>query len=119
MNIKEFVKDVLVNVNQAVDEARSETKRDISFTDTKDQRTVEFDIAVSVEETGSKNSKAGIKVLQFAEAGGGLSKENKNATVSRIKFGVHIDSKTKDENASQNAAIKTYNQNLKNDFSLD
>jgi len=55
------------------------------------------------EETDTKNGKAGIRVLQFAEAGGDLSKENKNSTVSRIQFGVHIDSMTKEEDLRRSA----------------
>ncbi len=112
MNIEEFVQNVLVSIDKAVDTARNQMNRDINFADTKDQRTVEFDIAVSVEETDSKSGKAGIKVLQFAEAGGDLSKENKNSTVSRIKFGIHIDSMTKQEDASHRAQIQAYNDQM-------
>lgn len=107
MNLQEFVKDVLVSVDKAVDEARAEMQRDINFSDSKDQRTVEFDIAVAVEETDTKSGKAGIRVLQFVEGGGDMSKENKNSTVSRIKFGIHIDAMTKEEDAAHKAAIQT------------
>lgn len=103
MNIEEFVRNVLVNIDKAVEGARAETKRDIRFSNTKDQRTVEFDIAVSAEETDAKSGRAGIRVLHFAEGGGDISKENKNSTVSRIQFGVHIDSMTKEEEAAQSA----------------
>ncbi|MBT3393540.1 MAG: hypothetical protein HN411_00305 [Waddliaceae bacterium] len=101
MNLQEFVKDVLVSLDKAVEEARAEMKRDVYFSMNKEQRTVEFDIAVSSEETDSKNGKAGIKVLQFAEGGGSLSKENKNSTISRVKFGVGISYNTKDESIRQ------------------
>ncbi len=97
MELKDFVKKVLVDLDSAVSEARSEMQRDVRFTDGKDQRTVEFDIAVSVEETGSTEGKTSVRVLQFAEAGGSISKENKNSTVSRVKFGIRIDSMTKEE----------------------
>lgn len=106
MDLQEFVKNVLISIDKAVDEARRETQRDISFSDTKDLRTVEFDIAVSVEETDAKSGKAGIRVLQFAEGGGDISKENKNSTVSRIQFGVHIDAMTKTESANQQAMMR-------------
>ena len=95
MELKDFVKKVLVDLDMAVKEAGQETEHGVSFSDSKEQRTVEFDIAVTTEETDAKSGKAGIKVLQFAEAGGDISKENKNSTVSRITFGVHIDSITK------------------------
>ncbi|NLT52870.1 MAG: hypothetical protein GXX85_18345 [Ignavibacteria bacterium] len=107
MDIQEFVKNVLVDIDKAVDGARKETHRDISFSDTKDQRTVEFDIAVAVEERDSASGKAGIRVLQLIEGGGDISKENKNSTVSRIKFGVHIDAMTKEEEAVHNARIQS------------
>ncbi|HAT73636.1 MAG: hypothetical protein US30_C0009G0023 [Candidatus Moranbacteria bacterium GW2011_GWF2_36_839] len=112
MNLQEFVKDVLVSIDKAVGEARAETQRDVRFSDSKNQRTVEFDIAVSVEEKDSKNGKAGIRVLQFAEAGGDISKENKNSTVSRIQFGVHIDSMTKEEEARLVAQNQSYNRSI-------
>ena len=95
MELKDFVKKVLIDLDTAVKEAGRETEHGVSFSDSKEQRTVEFDIAVTTEETDAKSGKAGIKVLQFAEAGGDISKENKNSTVSRIIFGVHIDSITK------------------------
>ncbi|MDO8524692.1 MAG: hypothetical protein Q7R99_03615 [bacterium] len=116
MNLQEFVKSVLVDIDQAVESARSETKRDIRLSDTKDQRTVEFDVAVAVHETNSKSGKAGIRVLQFAEGGGDISKESKNSTVSRIKFGVHMDSWTKEEEARQNAQMDAYNRNNKSEL---
>jgi len=116
MNLQEFVKNVLVSIDKAVGEARNETQRDIKFSDTKDQRTVEFDIAVSVEETDAKSGKAGIRVLQFAEGGGDISKENKNSTVSRIKFGVHIDPMTKEEEARQRAMIESLNRRTESEY---
>ena len=109
MNLEEFVKSVLVSLDKAIEKARKEMQRDVRFSDTKNHRTVEFDIAVSVEETDSKGGKAGIKVLRFVEGSGGLSKENKNSTISRIKFGVVISPQTKEENTKQIAEIQTYN----------
>lgn len=103
MNLQEFVKNVLTEINAAVDAARQETSRDIKFADKENTRTIEFDIAVSAEETDSKKGKAGIKVLQFAEAGGDITKENKNSTVSRVVFGLNITPLTKEERAQQSA----------------
>ena len=37
MNLQEFVKDVLVSLDKAVDEARTEMKRDVHFSDTAQQ----------------------------------------------------------------------------------
>lgn len=116
MNLQEFVSNVLVSLDKAVDIARGEMKRDVRFVDTKDQRTVEFDIAVSVEEIDAKSGKAGIKVLQFVEGSGDISKESKNSTVSRIKFGIRIDQLTKEEDAAQDAVIRNMNENNRNRF---
>lgn len=118
MNLQEFVKDVLVSLDKAVDEARGEMKRDVHFSDTKEQRTVEFDIAVSVEESDSKSGKAGIKVLQFAEGGGSLSKENKNSTISRIKFGIRVTPMTKEEGARQTAEFQALNESQRDKYGL-
>lgn len=116
MNLQEFVSNVLVSLDKAVDNARGEMKRDVRFVDTKDQRTVEFDIAVSVEEIDAKSGKAGIKVLQFVEGGGDISKESKNSTVSRVKFGIRIDQLTKEEDAAQDTVIRNMNENNRNRF---
>ena len=102
MELKDFVRKVLVDLDTAVKEAGQETEHGVSFSDSKEQRTVEFDIAVTTEEANTKSGKAGIKVLQFAEAGGDISKENKNSTVSRITFGVHISSITKRKRQEMN-----------------
>lgn len=110
MNLQEFVKNVLVDIDRAVEEARKETRRDISFSKTDDRRTVEFDIAVSAEETDAKSGKAGIRVLQFAEVGKDINKENKNSTVSRIQFGVHIETMTREEDAQRRAKLKRYKE---------
>lgn len=97
MELKDFVSKVLVDLNEAVDEARELTSRDMKFTTGKDNRTVEFDIAVTVEDENSASGKAGIQVLRLVEAGGTVSETSKNATVSRVSFGVHIEYLTKEE----------------------
>ncbi len=89
MELKEFVKKVLTDLVQGVEEARSTSPRDM-YLYSKDNESIEFDIAVTVENTNTSSGKAGIHVLQFVETGGDISKEIKNSTVSRIKFGVYI-----------------------------
>lgn len=118
MDLKDFIKNVLIDINGAVDEARSATSRDISFSEKDNARTVEFDIAVSAENTDATSGKAGIKVLQFVEAGGNLSKESKNSTVSRITFGLRIDPMTKDEQAQSYAEAVNHNNNLPDMFGV-
>jgi hypothetical protein len=108
MDLSDFVKTVLVSINEGVDAARSQTSRDIHFTQDSNSRTVEFDIAVSAEDKKAAEGKAGIKVLQFAEAGGNISSEKTNSTVSRIQFGVDIEQRTKEEQAKQDAEWEAY-----------
>jgi hypothetical protein len=80
-------------------------------------RTIEFDIAVSAEETDQKSGKDGIKVLQFAEAGGDISKDNKNSTVSRIIFGLRIEPSTKEEHEASSAAMRAHNNSSQSQWS--
>lgn len=110
MNLKEFVKEILIELNDAVDEARVSTSRDIRFSEKDDSRTVEFDIAVSAENTGTKHGKAEVKVLQFAGVGGNISNESKNSTVSHVRFGLQIEPITKKERAERIAASKARNE---------
>lgn len=89
MELKEFVKKVLIDLVQSVEEADSISPRVMYLYD-RENKTVEFDIAVTVEDIDKLSGKAGIRVLQFVETGGDMAKEIKNSTVSRVKFGVYI-----------------------------
>lgn len=119
MDLTDFVKDVLVSVNAAVDQARQQTSRDIHFTYSKASRTVEFDIAVSAEDKKSAKGTAGVRVLQFVEAGGDLTSTQSNSTVSRIKFGVDIEQRTKEEQAKIDAAWSSRDTHVPGIFNLD
>ena len=116
MDLTDFVKTVLVSVNNGVDEARKQTSRDIHFSYNQSARTVEFDVAVSAEQVSKANGRAGVKVLQFAEAGGDISREKTNSTISRVKFGVDIAPMTKDEAARAAAEAEAHNASLPNYF---
>ena len=106
MELKEFVKKALVDVVEAVDESASASMREIYLLPTVDSRTVEFDIAVSVEKESTKGGKAGIKVLEFVEGGGALESISRNSTVTRIRFGVQVSSATKAEEKEEENRIK-------------
>lgn len=108
MELKEFVKSILKDVTEAVEESRGTLARDMYLDAGKEQRTVEFDIAVTVEDSTTGTGKAGIKVFQLIEGGGEVSKEAKNSSVSRIKFGVHIDRWNKQEQAGFDARNNSY-----------
>lgn len=114
MELKEFIKGVLKDITEAVEESRNSSTRDMHLDNMKDQRTVEFDVAVAAEDVTSATGKAGIKVFSLIEGGGEASKEVKNSTVSRIKFGVHVERWTKQEEAgfeAQNRALNSRNHN--------
>lgn len=109
MELKEFIKEVLSDITQAVEESRTSSARDMHLDNLKDQRTVEFDVAVTAEDVTSASGKAGVKVFSLIEGGGEATKETKNSTVSRIKFGVYIDRWTKQENAGFQAQNRRLN----------
>ena len=116
MELKEFVKSVLIDVVDAVEETRKESSRDMYLDSAKEGRTVDFDIAVTVEDSTSGSGKAGIKVFQLIEGGGEISKEAKNSTVSRIKFGVRVDRWNKQENAQFEAQNQQLSSPRTNDY---
>jgi len=98
MELKDFVKKVIVDLDQAISEANTETEREVRFMGVKATRTaLEFDVAVTVESTDANNGKAGIRVWGIAEAGADVSAQNRNSTVSRVSFGVDISEFTKQE----------------------
>lgn len=98
MELKQFVKKVIIDLDQAISEANAETSRDVRFKGVKERRTaLEFDVAVTVETTDSTTGGGEIKVWGIAEAGAKGSTESRNSTVSRVSFGVDIDEYTKRE----------------------
>lgn len=104
MELKEFVKKVIIDLDQAVSEANTETKREIRFKGVKEHRTaLEFDVAVTVESTESGNGGGEIKVWGIGQVGATGSAELKNSTVSRVSFGVDINEYTKAETREHNA----------------
>lgn len=115
MELKQFVKNVLKDLVEAVEESRRESSRDLHLTSHKEtNQAIEFDIAVSAEDAIKTGGKAGVRVFQFIEGGGDMSKEVKNSTVSRIKFGIYIDTLTKQESAQRRARLDGYYNNHNN-----
>lgn len=109
MELKEFIKSALKDITEAVEESRTSSMRDMHLDNLKDQRTVEFDVAVTAEDVTSASGKAGIKVFSLIEGGGEASKEVKSSSVSRIKFGVYVDRWTKEETSRNNAEVARIN----------
>lgn len=115
MELKEFVKKVIIDLDEAVTEANNETKREIRFKGVKEQRTaLEFDVAVTVESSSSGKGGGEIKVWGIGEAGGKISSEQKNSTVSRVSFGVDISGHTKKEKQEQNTRTQNQFNNCSN-----
>ncbi len=108
MELKDFVKKVIMDLDQAVTEANAETKREVRFKGVKEYRTaLEFDVAVTVESTNSGGGGGAIQVLGFAQIGGSASTEQKNSSVSRVSFGVDISEYTKAERQAESALLAT------------
>ncbi len=107
MELKDFVKKVILDLDRAVSEANNETDREIRFKGVKEQRTaVEFDVAVTVESKDSGNGGGEIKVWGIVQAGMTTSNELKNSTVSRVTFGVDISEYTKIEKQTHDSATQ-------------
>ncbi|HSX04715.1 MAG TPA: hypothetical protein VLG76_08315 [Rhabdochlamydiaceae bacterium] len=85
MELKNFIKHSLVEIISGVKEASSEIGRHISFV-RKDAENVQFDIAVTIED--SKGKEGGIQVAKLFS--GGVNSETKNATISRVSFQLYI-----------------------------
>lgn len=115
MELKEFVKKVIIDLDRAVSEANNETERVIRFKGVKEQRTaVEFDVAVTVESTDSGKGGGEIKVWGIGQIGVGGSTELKNSTVSRVSFGIDIAEYTKkEEQETSNKMNKIYNNSAR------
>ncbi len=98
MELKEFIKDVLTDIIEGVEEVRLTSSRDLRIQGDKDGRAVEFEIAVTVENTDSSNKGGKVKVMELLQIGVEKLNDQRNSSVSKINFGVHIDSITKTEN---------------------
>jgi hypothetical protein len=101
MEIKEFIKETLVEVQQGVQEAINTCKEsstngvinpvwgnanDVNSSHIKE---VKFDIAVTVLDKSSDNIKGGIKVMGI-DLGGGRTEGQETGNVSRIQFSIPI-----------------------------
>lgn len=103
MNLKEFTQKALTEIIEGVEATRSNSSRGLRLAQTDDNRTVEFDVAVSVETKSKAEGEAEIKVLAFVGAGGKVGQETTNSTITRIKFGVNVDRLTREEESEAEA----------------
>lgn len=111
MELREFINQAINDIVLAVDSSSEAASREICLDDQKNDRSIEFDIAVTVE-----NNLGGghIKVLSFLEVG--AESGSKNTTVTRIKFGVNVSKRTKEE---QRVGVQKRFQNLRKIFIED
>lgn len=112
MELKEFIKKVISDTVEAVDESSGKASREITLANRTDRRTIEFDVAVSAEETETTTGKAGVKVLAFMEAGADMGVASKNSTVSRITFGVDVNTSTKEEARAAEEKLRQHRMSL-------
>ena len=97
MEIKEFIKETLVGVQEAINECSdSETNGVINpvwgkaaDVNNSNIKQVEFDIAVTVTNKSTGDIKGGIKVMGV-DLGGVREKNEETGNVSRIKFSIPI-----------------------------
>jgi hypothetical protein len=104
MNLRDFVRETLVEIQYGIQAASNECAADPNFRGVinpvwgegvnaingRHIRLVEFDVAVSVTETATADGKSGIKVFSVAEGPEGIDQKSVNSTVSHIKFAVPI-----------------------------
>ncbi len=97
MELKEFTKQSIKEITEAIDDVASDTDRDIYLVRSNESRDMEFDVAVSIESTGtfSGEAKGGIQVLGLDLFRAALAGEDKtaNSTISRIRFGISVGEK--------------------------
>ncbi|MDH4201813.1 MAG: hypothetical protein OEV87_02860 [Phycisphaerae bacterium] len=92
MDLKEFVSETLREIVEGVKDAQGFASQNgavvAPYNDY--QKTVEYDVAVTVVEGTEAGAKAGISVWSIG-AGGNVKTESTNTTVSRIRFSVAIE----------------------------
>ncbi len=102
MELKDFVKKVILDLDAAISEANHEAKREVRFKGVREKRTsLEFDVAVTVESSDTGKAGGEIKVWGIGQLAAGASNESKNSTVSRVTFGIDISEFTKEEEREQ------------------
>lgn len=94
MELKDFIKQSLLDVVNGVEEANQEKDR-FRLTSHKNMGTgergqkIEFDISVIVDKNSENDIKGGIKVA-FANIGGGLKETENSQNVHKIKFEIFV-----------------------------
>lgn len=103
MDLKSFIKQVLIDVVSAVEEAERVSGREIIF-QVRDGQNMQFDVAVTAED--SETADAGIQILKIVK--GGMNTEVKNSTTSRLSFSLFI--------SPQRGVVKMGERKLQHEF---
>lgn len=109
MELKEFVKETIVQVVEGIDEANAALSEKTAFvasaniqTNKTYQSTVdkegihhyvtdlEFDVAINVQNSETKEGRGSVEVLTVINIGGKGSCENTSSSTSRIKFSLPL-----------------------------
>lgn len=91
MDLKSFLEKAITDILDGIKAANKNSDYPIGLVrKIEDSKAIDFDIAVSAEDSQGENAGAGIKVLSFLDLGGGLESQQKNSSVSRIKFSVMV-----------------------------
>ena len=102
MELKDFVRDTIVTVFDAVQEAGKIIRDDPTRSGavnplwggvdhvSNHEQSIGFDVAVTVGKTSENELKPGIKVLGMFELGGKMSDKGETSNVSRVSFKVPV-----------------------------
>lgn len=96
MELKEFIAATLQQIITGVVEAQNYIKKEKinavvnSQIGARTDKTIEFDIAVTVNESKSTSAGGGISVASIINAGGKKQTESLEQSISRVKFSVDV-----------------------------
>lgn len=97
MELKDFIKNTIRELSEAIDESGVELKKKVALTNTELRKTshgkyglIEFDLAVSASESKTGSGGGGVKIAVL-EAKAGKSNISAKSSTSRIKFTVEAD----------------------------
>lgn len=105
MELKDFVKETIVQIVKGIDEANAtlsernafvassnfQTNKDIKYATDKEGRChyvtdLDFDVAINAQKSKALEGGGGIEILSVLKLGGKSSNENLNSSTNRIKF---------------------------------
>lgn len=104
MELKEFIKQTLVQIIEGVNDTNDAVRRSGAYVRTTQgycigggpihstalATNVDFDVAVVTTETNATNGGGGIKVASVFSAGGNIEDKTENQITSRVKFTLQL-----------------------------